>query len=158
MVERSHFSWIGPYCPALEDSRPPAFRERSEALVRRMGYQFRFTEVRHRGIIVRGQTLRVSIRCENEGVAPFYYSWPVELALLQDGEKSAVRFPLPCDMRSWLPGPFVVEATFEVKASPGKYNLALGCLDPWTNRPAIRFANKVPTQAGWTVLSKLVVE
>ena len=33
--------------PALERSSTPEFRERSEALVRRMGYQFRLTEVRH---------------------------------------------------------------------------------------------------------------
>jgi hypothetical protein len=73
MVERGHFTWVGPYCPALDRSNSPEFRQQSESLVRRMGYQFRLTEVRHAGEVAEGGTLAVTIRGLNEGVAPFYY-------------------------------------------------------------------------------------
>jgi hypothetical protein len=32
-VERGHFTWVGPYGPALDASKSPEFRERAEALV-----------------------------------------------------------------------------------------------------------------------------
>jgi hypothetical protein len=157
MAERGHFSWIGPYCPALANSRAPEFQRRSETLVRRMGYQFRLTEVRHPAIVARGEALRVTIQGENEGVAPFYYPWKVEVALIDKAGKLAARLPLNCDIRSWRPGAFATEDRFEVAVVPGRYEVALGVLDPWTGRPAIRFANKLPTREGWTVLSELVV-
>jgi len=157
MVERGHFSWVGPYCPALDNAKSPEFRQRSEALVRRMGYQFRLTEVRHDAEVVTGGTLAVTIRGVNEGVAPFYYPWPVELALIDDSDRLVGRRALTCDLRTWLPGRFEVEGRLEAKAAPARYRLALGVIDPWTGRPAIRFANKLPTHEGWTELSTVTV-
>ncbi len=157
MLGRGHFSWVGPYCPALEQAQAPEFRRRCEAMVRRMGYQFRLTEVRHAATLSQGDRLSVTIRGENEGVAPFYYPWPVELGLIDDAGRLAARLPLRCDVRRWLPGPFQVEERVEIRARPGRYKLALGVTDPWTGRPAIRFANTSPLHEGWTVLSAVEV-
>jgi len=157
MVERGHFSWVGPYCPALDNAKSPEFRHQSESLVRRMGYQFRLTEVQHNSEVETGATLPVAIRGVNEGVAPFYYPWPVELALIDDTGRLIGRRALTCDLRTWLPGPFEVEGRLEAKASPGRYKLSLGVIDLWTGRPAIQFANKLPTHEGWTVLSTVTV-
>jgi len=156
-VEQGHFSWVGPYCPALDNSKSPEFQKQSESLVRRMGYQFRLTEVRHADEVAKGGALSVTIRGVNEGVAPFYYPWPVELALIGDSGKLADRHPLKCDVRNWLPGQFEVEGRLETEIGPGRYKLALGVIDPWTRRPAIRFANKLPNQDGWAVLSAVTV-
>ena len=156
MVDRSHASWIGPYCPALEDATPE-FRERSEALVRRMGYQFRLTEVRHPAEVKTGGKLRVAIEGRNEGVAPFSYPWPASIGLIDDNGEIAAILPLKCDIRTWLPGPFRVEAEGVVKAASGRYKLALGVEDPWTKRPAVAFANRLPRQRGWTILSNVEV-
>ena len=82
MVDRGHFSWVGPYCPALVNKSSPEFRQSSESLVRRMGYQFRLTVIRHASEVAKGSMLVVNVQALNEGVAPFYYNWPVELALL----------------------------------------------------------------------------
>jgi hypothetical protein len=158
MLERGHFTWIGPYCPALGRSQDPEFRRRSEALVRRMGYQFRLDEIRHLGSVVRGGPLKVSIRGENQGVAPFYCPWPAELALLDEAGGPVERLRPGCDVRSWLPGPFEVEEEVGVQAPAGRYRLALGIIDPWTDRPSIAFANELGRQGGWAVLSALVVE
>lgn len=157
MAERAHVSWVGPYCPALGSSKDRQLRENSEALVRRMGYQFRLTEVRHPVGVDRGGMLGVSIRGENEGVAPFSYPWPVELALLDASGRSVATLPLRADPRSWLPGPFAIGESVKLDAPPGRYSLALGLRDPWTNRPAVAFANDLPRREGWTILSTVEV-
>jgi hypothetical protein len=157
IVESGHFSWIGPYCPALGRFTSPEFKANSESLVRRMGYQFCLKEIRHTAIVTRGGTLEVTIRGENEGVAPFYYPWPVELVLLDEADTVAARFPLDCDVRTWRPGPFQIGGRFDVNLSAGHYQLALGILDPWTSKPAIYFANKLSASPGWTVLSEVLV-
>ena len=129
----------------------------AESLVRRMGYQFRLTEVRHSAEILPGGKRHVKIAGLNEGVAPFYYPWPVELALLSDTGKLAVRVPLRCDIRTWQPGRFELESDVVANAAAGRFKLALGLIDPWTGQPAIRFANNLPTREGWTVLSTVAL-
>ncbi len=156
-AEQGHFSWVGPYCPALQTNPSPEFRQAAESLVRRMGYQFRLTEVRHSAEVLPGTKLHVNIAGSNEGVAPFYYPWPVELALLSDSGKLAVRIPLRCDIRTWQPGRFELDSDVVANAAAGRYKLALGLIDPWTGQPAIRFANNLPSHEGWTVLSTVAV-
>ena len=106
-----------------------------------------------------GRKFRVDLRGENVGVAPFYYPWPVTLALLDDAGRVAGEMPLTsCDVRQWLPGPFRASAERAVDAPPGRYRLAIGIRDPWTNRPAVRFANELPVSDGWTTVSRIDVE
>ena len=158
VIDGVHFSWIGPYCPALDDSRSPEFRSASEAIVRKMGYQFRLTEVRHEAEVKSGDPLvGFKIKGVNEGVAPFYYPWSFELALIDQAGRIAHRQVLRCNLGNWLPGPFEHEQWAVMKASPGRYKLALGVIDPWTGRPAIRFANDLPVHDGWTVFSTVVL-
>ncbi len=47
MLERSHFTWVGPYCPALVKPKDDIFLKPSEELVRKLGYEFQITEVTH---------------------------------------------------------------------------------------------------------------
>jgi hypothetical protein len=157
MLEASHFSWVGPYSPALEEPTPE-FLERSQALVRRMGYEFSLREVRHPARVKRGAALAFALKGVNQGVAPFYYPWPVDLALLDAAIRVVERLPLSVDIRQWLPGDFALSAAPVVKAAPGRYSLALGIRDPGTDQPRIAFANDLPRKGGWTVLSSVSVE
>jgi hypothetical protein len=157
MIDKSHFTWVGPYCPALERRPDPEFTERAAALVRKMGYQFAIEEVRHPAVVSRGEMLKFSLAGENQGVAPFYYRWPVELVLLDSDGKLAGTLPLDWDVRKWLPGKFQVEASVQVNVAPGTYQLALGIRDPWLDRPSIGFANDLPRNGGWTSLSSVQV-
>ena len=160
ITERAHFTWVGPYCPALDRTEDPAFRARSEALVRRLGYQFRLDEVRHPATVAPGGAVAVAIRATNEGVAPFYYPWSVELGLVDAAGVVVARRPLAADVRTWLPGAFELkgEIPAAVPAVPaGRYSLALGIVDPMTARPAIRFANDLPVRDGWTILGTVDV-
>ncbi|MEZ0324395.1 MAG: DUF4832 domain-containing protein [Fimbriimonas sp.] len=152
-----HFSWVGPYCPAKEEKSSTEFLERSAELVRKMGYQFRLTKVVAPANIKRRATTVVELEGENQGVAPFYYRWPVRLALLNSKERVITSDLIDVDVRKWLPGPFTsrVSATFDAPA--GEYRLGLGVIDPWTRGPAIRFANKLPVVNGWMILKAIKV-
>ncbi len=157
MLARSRFSWVGPYCPALESTKNETFREHSEHLVRTMGYEFQITEVTHPATMKGKQAARLSLKGKNNGVAPFYYPWSVEWALL-DSDGNAISIArTDWDIRKWLPGEFAerTELTFDVP--PGTYRLGLGIRDPWKDRPAIRVANDLPVEKGWTFLSQVRV-
>jgi hypothetical protein len=94
MVERAHVSWIGPYNPALERNPTPEFLARSQQMVRRMGYEYVLREVRWPESVTTGGPLPIRITGRNQGVAPFYYPWPVELALLQGTHTQLAALPM----------------------------------------------------------------
>jgi hypothetical protein len=151
-LEDAHFSWVGPYCPPLEENTPAEFLERSQQMVRKMGYQFRLTKVVAPVTVRNGGKAIVELEGENEGVAPFYYKWPVRLALISSKNRVVASSPVEVDIRKWLPGRFRSKLVANVQAPAGEYRLALGVIDPWTGRPAIRFANRLAQVDGWTVL------
>ena len=157
MTEATHFSWVGPYSPAMIPNPSPILLANSQSLVRRMGYEFRLTEIRCPQQIKRGAKIPVTISGVNQGVAPFYYSWSVELALLDAQNRVVEVLPVKADIRKWLPGPFQLAAAPGVSIPPGRYTLALGIRDPWTKRPDIAFANGLPRVAGWTLLAHVTV-
>jgi len=155
MVERGHFSWIGPYCPALD--RKLQFSQRPQALVLKMGYQFRWEEFRFPAQIEKGKPCSVELIGVNEGVAPFYKDWAVELTLIPEQFEPVGRTRLAVDLRTWLPGAIRVKSTATFQAPAGRYSLALGIIDPMTGRPAVEFANKGENRGGWFVLGAVEV-
>lgn len=157
MLERSHFTWVGPYGPALAKPRDDIFRKRSEELVRKLGYEFQITEVTHPSHVKSKQSALVSLMGKNVGVAPFYYPWNVEWALFDSSGKMAARQATTWDIRQWQPGSFSEQAQLTFDVQPGTYRLGLGIRDPWQDRPAIRFANELNVRDGWTLLSDITV-
>lgn len=160
MVEAAHFSWVGPYSPALHKPPSAEFTARCERLVRRMGYQFALKTLRHPPRVRRGDALPLDLTGTNEGVAPFYYPWPVEAALLGADGRVVTKARLPrADVRAWQPGPFTLRDALRVPGAvpPGTYRFALGIVDPWTGRPAVRFANKLEEREKWAVLSRVKI-
>lgn len=168
MVERSHFSWIGPYGPLHTMEPTPELVQNYESLIRRMGYEFRLSHFRHpREIRIDDSrlqaTFRVDLRGDNQGVAPFYFNWPVQFALLDRQDQVLGIGETTWDVRQWQPGrPFVEQAAvrFEMLDRPtsresGPVRLAVGIIDPWKRTPRIEFANDLPVVNGWTVLSEI---
>jgi len=156
-IENMHLTWIGPYSPAIESNATPAFLATSQEMVRHMGYQYCLQRLSVRPVARAGARLPITLTGENQGVAPFYYPWPVRLALLDRNGKPAQTIDTPADIRKWLPGSFQLRAALPVHVPPGKYRLALGIIDPWQNRPAIAFANALPQVNGWTTLTTIEV-
>ncbi|QDT33221.1 DUF4832 domain-containing protein [Thalassoglobus polymorphus] len=157
MLDRSHFSWVGPYCPALEKSNDETFLKRSEELVRKMGYEFQITEVVHPAEVSAKQSSRFSLEGRNIGTAPFYYPWLFEWALLDSSGKVVKICKTEWDIRKWTPGDFSEESKLTFQVPAGAYRLGVGIRDPWLDRPAIRFASELPVVDGWTIVSMLKV-
>lgn len=153
-VRKCHFSFIAGYCPVLEQNVDPQFRQRSDELAQLLGYSYRLDQARLPGSATRSQPSTYEIEGENVGVAPFYYRWPVCLALLRTDGTEVERVKLDDDVRSWLPGKFSLVGNATWRAAPGKYDLAIGIVDPTTSQPRIQFANRLPTVHGWTILSR----
>lgn len=157
MLNRSHFTWVGPYCPALDRTKSDVFRQRSQELVRKMGYEFQIDEAAHPATVQAKQPAQYSMSGQNLGVAPFYYPWSVEWALLDSSGALVQSQQVPWDIRTWKPGKFKETEKIAFDVPPGSYSLAIGIRDPWQDRPAIRFANELPVVKGWTVLSQIEV-
>ncbi|MDE0821368.1 MAG: DUF4832 domain-containing protein [Opitutales bacterium] len=157
MLKRSHFTWVGPYGPALQGKASQEFIENSDELVRRMGYQYRLKEIRYPRVVGSGRSFKVLIQGVNDGVAPFYYPRPVKLAWMDDQGQVILSSSLKDDIRGWLPGEFAIDGELPTPAGAGIYRLTLGIEDPWTQTPGIRFANKLPVSMGWTILGEVEV-
>lgn len=93
----THLRWIDNY-----DQNNPLAVAGAEEMQKAFGYRYELNQVRYSI----GDSLHVSFDVTNTGSAPFYYNWPVEVALLDPATlqpvwKSAFDSQ---DIRKWLPG------------------------------------------------------
>lgn len=160
MLEAGHFSYLGPYCPPLENITDSTFIANSQWMVRRMGYEYRLKEARWRTPLTRGQRLEGVVVGTNQGVAPFYYPWEVRMALLTPSNAVALTWQVKADMRQWMPGAeFYLRFLSPALTVPrGTYRLGLGIIDPWKRKPRIRFANNLSVVNGWTILGTVRID
>lgn len=140
-VAETHATW-------LMDSgmfQPPPSRERlARALgsVAKMGYAFTVTRARR-------TSDGVEFEVENRGVAPFYFSWPAELASLESGRLTR-RAPVRFNWRNLMPGE---RARVSVQGSfAGKVLLRMA--NPMPGGKPVRFGNATQDadRAGWLTL------
>lgn len=141
MLERSHISWLGPSNQAgleLNDAE----QTNLEKLLKNMGYRFWISSVTYPETIVQGGAAEISFTVQNDGVAPFYYDWPLELTLVDGNGHEAARQLEGGLIESWLPGETSVNVPFRapLQLVEGEYRLRLAILDPATMEPGIHFA------------------
>lgn len=137
----NHLGWLSEY-----DQQNQVAVANAQQVQRSLGYRFVLDEVRFPVRIDPGQPFRVSMLMENTGSSPFYYSWPVEVSLL-DPETRTPRWQsrfTDCNLTTILPGAPSTRIAGEFVCPPelpkGSYVLALAILDPAGNTPAARFA------------------
>ncbi|MCX7924987.1 MAG: DUF4832 domain-containing protein, partial [Fimbriimonadales bacterium] len=159
MLEAGHFTYLGPYCPALEDhTSNSTYMNNARWMMRRMGYEYRLDRLQWTPEVRRGRRLELTLSGENQGVAPFYYPWQVKMALLNGANQPVLQWDVKADIRRWLPGAFSFTTVSPAITLPrGQYRLAVGIIDPWRNRPRIQFANNLSVVNGWTVLEQVRV-
>ncbi|MFC2076640.1 DUF4832 domain-containing protein [candidate division KSB1 bacterium] len=138
-AETAHFTWVGPYCPAMATSGNDNFLKNSRKLVRRMGYQFEIDLVEHVFTFHSGSSQNLGIFGSNTGLAPFYYPWVLEASLTDKNGNVTFKQATSVDIRTWLPGDF--ESTFSLNLptdlAAGTYKLGIAILDPATSEPAV---------------------
>lgn len=92
--------WIDDY-----DQDNLASQAGAEEIQRAMGYRFVLEDVGFTPQVTDGR-LRVRASVKNEGSAPFYYDWPVEVSLLDSDTRASVWSATfnNADVRAWQPG------------------------------------------------------
>jgi len=133
------------------------------------GYRFIITEFKYESSMSPGDVFDVSFKVVNEGAAPMYYKWPVEISLLDPVSRAPVwkETFTGVDIRAWIggegfpvgpgeghknfqsalyeyttPAPaYNIKNTFRLPADipNGTYIIALAVLSP-KGTPALRFA------------------
>ena len=83
-----------------------------------MGYEFRLTELRHTAGAMANESIDISLMGLNNGVAPFYYPWSVEWALLDSTGKVVSINTTDWDTRNWQPGEFSESANVSFDVPP----------------------------------------
>ena len=145
--------WVNKYNPTNT-----AIRVGASELQKTFGYRYEVDEVSFDRFARAGERFRVNVRLRNTGSAPFYYRWPVTVALLDQATHSVVHeWEFDADIRTWLPGEGWSDKTHSYANPPppvsfggsfvlpkemkdGRYILALSVLDPAGRQPSLRFA------------------
>ncbi len=123
-----------------------------------MGYDFHIRTYQHEKTVKQGDPIELLLTGSNQGIAPFYYKWPVRLALI-DAQGKIVTTDTDLDIRRWEPGEFKTLLTASSRnLSPGIYRLGIGVIDPWTKRPRLQFSSQMELhEDGWQIFSNLEI-
>ncbi len=157
-VDATHVSWLMD-SGMFQAKQQPERIERAKEQVRRMGYEFYAPRV-NIGKINDGK-LPVTVEIENRGVAPFYYNWNAQWALLSDGSPVKT-FPVSGKLTNLLPGdpPRLWSEAVDVSGvKGGSYTVALRVLNPLPGGKSLRLANQTQDAAseGWLVLGQVEI-
>ena len=155
-IDETHATWLMD-SGMFEKKASKDRYDRAIEQVRRMGYDFH----------VKSATLKVAdkleVRCEviNQGIAPFYRDWNLELGLLDAKGEVLHRCPVAWKLTGLLPGDDKRgwTASLEIPAGvqPQDRFIALRVINPLANGKPLRFANQTQDQhaPGWLTLGKL---
>jgi hypothetical protein len=140
MARRSHLSWVGP----STDIEELDMRERLnlDRFLTTIGYRFAVRAATYPAEWRPGGEAKVAIEARNLGVAPFYFDWPLEFALVAANGRIAYRHTADQDIREWLPGDVAFEETLPVPAGlpEGVYTVTIAILDPTSGEPGVKWA------------------
>ena len=154
-VEVTHASWLMD-SGMFKETQSTERIERAKREVQRMGYEF---YAKNATWTVGATSVSLAVTVANRGVAPFYYNWPVEFAIL-DANRNVLASRkhnfrlvqlLPNTQTTWR-----AEIDFPAKgASDG--TMAMRIRNPLPNGKPLRFANTTQSQGtdAWLIFGKL---
>lgn len=155
-VRQTHVTWLMD-SGMFRQGNPPERQQRAIEQVRRMGYDF---YVRSADIARDGNELRVKLALLNQGVAPFYQDWSLELAALDADGQVVELWPLDWKLTGLSPGDeprvWQTKIALGAKVRAGG-TLALRVINPLPNGQPLRFANSTQDQhaPGWLTLGSI---
>ncbi|MDB6175704.1 MAG: hypothetical protein JWL59_5015 [Chthoniobacteraceae bacterium] len=155
-VEQTHVSWLMESGLFEKRAEPERYRRAIEH-VRHMGYDF---HVPTATIIRDGERVKVWVSVINQGVAPFYQDWRIELAALDLEGRPALSWPVDWKITGLFPGnaPREWNATLNLPEKPAaQLTLALRIINPLPGGKPLRFANAEQERdaPGWLSLGPL---
>ena len=158
-IRETHASWL-----LDQDAFSPGYSggdlQRALSASESMGYRFTVTQaaIRRR----RSGALLVGARIRNLGVAPFYYNWPVEIAVVNSAGHVAASGHARFALTSVQPGT-TKQLIYRLPGSralpSGAYSVVMRVVNPLTASVPLRFANagQGKTLAGWVTLGSVTI-
>lgn len=130
LLRQAHTTFLGPKI-ADKSVSSSAY----DKLLKNMGYRLWLSKVQI------NHQRNLSLTWENDGVAPFYWKWPVMIYITSNGKTEAIKTHF--DLTQVQPG---ISKQLSLKLSSKQFQewqkISLAVLDPMTNKPALRFAIK----------------
>lgn len=159
---------------------PPELRPTVDDWLKKMGYRFELRNVVYPvSMCPDDRSFPIGITVENTGVAPVYLPYRLMLRLLKRDSGKRIYLPTDADVRKWLPGDSLYEASLPLgeKLEAGTYDLQAALLRPegpdpfghaFSGRtktapitdgfaPAIHFANVGEEADGWCFCGRVKV-
>lgn len=154
-VAATHVSWLmdsGMFSEAKEAVPADRVAEATRQ-VQKMGYEL---FVRHASISWHDDSVTLKLAVENQGVAPFYYDWPVEVGAFDSAGKRLASMKTGWKLTKTLPGS-VIDWTTKIQLDVAKTDsdqpkgirLAIRVVNPMQNGKPLRFANETQQSDGW---------
>jgi hypothetical protein len=159
-VEQTHVSWL--MDSGMYRERPSSARlKQATELVHRLGYEFYISDTQSHWSPA-DHSISVLLHVQNRGVAPFYYDWPVQLAVLNQRHKLAAIWPTEFKLTGILPGGPEAVWSFTrsgIQLPDGDYKLLLQAPNPMANGHGLYFANRSQNldRAGWVTVGALQI-
>jgi Domain of unknown function (DUF4832)/Beta-galactosidase len=154
---RCHASYVNNKSAPIPDGTRPEV----ERFLRKLGYRLVPRSVEHERSLRPGAELKVSMEWENVGVAPPYRDYRVALRLKETRLNAGAPFVSAegPSIQGWLPGKRQLDLSCSVPDSlaPGRYEVAVGVLDPVTRTPGVRLAIAGGDAEGWYPVSALEI-
>jgi hypothetical protein len=151
-VTQTHGSWLINHAAFADGGFTGDAYFRALAATRSLGYELTVTEA----ALSRD---RVSVRVANRGVAPFYYDWPAELAVVDGQGRIVRRWRTTWSMAGIQPGSDPATRSARINTHglrAGRYDVVLRVPNPLPNGTPLRFANAgQDNHSGWLTLGPL---
>ncbi len=156
-VQQTHASWL--MDSGMFNKKQSADRvQRATEAVQRMGYDFYVQSARIDQ--TDAQHIEVELQMLNKGVAPFYYDWSMELAVLSSTGNLLKIYPVDWKLTTIAPSttPEMMKTTLLIEELPDQAaKLALRVVNPLPKGKTLRFANAAQDAdtAGWLTLGSI---
>lgn len=154
LLEASHMSFIGPKTASVK------YAKGYNAVLKQLGYRLRVTELK---LTPCADGVCAELTVANEGAAPFYWEWPVNLYVEDAAGSTLYTACLPLSLPKLMPGDSQ-KASVKLEGADAQEllsggwkrrspkHLTIGIVDPMTGRDAVRLAMKAEQKNGRTTL------
>jgi len=158
-ISQTHVSWLLDQA-AFDPGYSGEALSRAQQASQTMGYVF--TVTRAAAQWNDGQGLLIGAAIQDNGVAPFYYNWPVEVAAVNAKGQMVASGQVPFDLTSVEPGDpqqFTYSLPNSGALAAGTYSIVMRVVNPLQCGVPLTFANAAQdsTLTGWLTLDSVTI-